>query len=225
VKDYVLGKYNIGSTATLRTKLLSIVGAMTRCIPDTITKLSTIANSVERTTNVQVEPDTRSFPNWITEVLPALDVIIASDNLICKTIASVFKHGYVFRVSVLFNTKIGANLGEPGVNYLDLTNKVWSLGKVKSSKPVDLPVTDELIASIGQFCTNGAWLIDASPRERINPTLGAYAWGSYTNNQLRHSFETYNVNTPNRSLETQMQYHTILGHTRETALQFYCPLE
>ena len=113
---------------------------------------------------------------------------------------------------------------EPGINYLDLNTKIWHLGKVKASKPVDLPVTDELIASIGQYCTNGAYLIDVPDKERVNPTLGMYAWGSYSNNQLRHSFETYNVNTADRSLELQTHFHTILGHTRDTALQYYVPL-
>ena len=230
IKDYVLGKYVIGNTSTLRTKLLSIVGAMSRCVPDTITKLSVVANTVERTENIQVLPDTRNFPNWIEDALPALDVIIASNNKTCSTIASVFKEGYVFRISVLFNTMVGPNLGQSNINYLDLDTKIWHLCKIKASKPVNIPVTDALIDSIKQYCTNGAigghwWLIDVPLlKDRINPTLGAYGWDSYTNNQLRHSFETWNVNTPGRSIEEQMHYHTILGHKRETALQYYCPL-
>jgi len=224
VKQYVIDNYIITNTAGLRTKLLSIVGAMSRCVPDVITKLSVVANTVEKTTNITVEPDNRVFPNWVTEVLPALDVIIASNNKICSTIATIFKEGYVFRIAVLFNTMVGPNLGQPGVNYLDLGKKIWSLGKIKGSKPVDLLVTDALVASIGQFCTNGAWLIDVPAKDRVNPTLGAYDWSSYTNNELRHSFETFNVNTIGRSIDTQNLFHTILGHSRETALQSYVPI-
>jgi len=214
--------YMIKNTSVLRTKLLQISGAQQRCRKTETTKLATLANIAERTISIPAVVDTRVFPCWHSESLPTLRKIAGDkDNKICAIIAKCFIQGYVFRLSVIFNTIYGPNLGRPGVNYLDTVAKVWYLGKVKASKPFSFTVTDDFIASLSPV--NGEYLIkDVIATRRVNPSLGLYSWASYTNNELRHSYEAYNINpTTGRSEAEQALWHSILGHTRATAHEYY----
>jgi hypothetical protein len=222
IVEFILKNYVIKNTSVLRTKLLQISGAQQRCRKTETTRLATLANIAERTISIPAVVDTRVFPDWNTESLPALQKIVDDkNNKICAVIAKCFIQGYVFRLSVIFNTVYGPNLGRNGLNYLDTVAKVWHLGKVKSSKPFSFTVSDAFIASLNPV--DGEYMIkDVLATRRVNPSLGLYSWNSYTNNELRHSYEAYNISpTTGRSEAEQALWHSILGHTRATAHEFY----
>ena len=223
VVDYVRHKYVISSISVLRTKLLSICGAMHRCVPNVTSKLALLANTAERKISVPIIADERIFPDWQLECLPSLQEIAVGGNKICAIIAKCFLHGYVFRLSVIFNTKYGPNQGELGVNYLDTVAKVWHLGKIKSSKPFSFAVSDDFLKGLKPVV--GEFMFNVPDQRRVNPSLGVYNWTSYTNNELRHSYEVYNTSpSTGRSISEQELWHQILGHTRQTALEHYVPL-
>ncbi len=216
--EFIKNHYALRTVKDLSTKLGIYSSLITRT---GLVQTNHIKHAMKDCYNTVVVPTvtkTEVTPDWIAEVLPALENIIQTGSSTCVTLATLFKYGYVLRTNQIFST----TLTDDGVsNYLDLDNCIWYIRTQKNRKIKEFEIERELIDLLRPSKPQ-RYLIHKSTGDKYGKTsLSYHEWPTYNSVTLRHSYETWNVYGSGRTLEEQNYWHDVLGHTRATVLGTY----
>ncbi len=217
--EFIKDKYALRSVKDLSTKLGIYSSLITRTGLVETNNLKHAMKDCYKTVIIPTNTQTDPTPDWITDVLPALENIIATGSPVCSTLATIFKYGYVFRVNQIFSTSL---VDDGKSNYLDLDNNIWYMRNQKNTKVEHFNIPKELSDLLRPARKGQKYLICKSTGAPYSETtLSYHKWPTYNNTVLRHSYETWNVNSSGRTLEEQNYWHAILGHNRATVLGTY----
>lgn len=208
--------WNITSIASLKQKLSAISSLMTRSRFGKDHNIKKLIRNADRMQYVEVKTVGKKIPDWETDLLPKLKELSKQDG-VCGTIAKIFSYGYVLRVGEIFTTTLIDN----GIsNFLDLDAGKWIVRNQKNGTPKEFDVDPELCKQISR----GRWLLRKSDGEQYCKsarTLKYHGWQLPDNHTIRKSYETWNINNSGRDGEQKATWHKILGHTKETAEDYY----
>lgn len=199
--------------------------------------ITLVERITERTLPPDQEPRSRSespppepcfVPNARWEVtLPRLKELAKNDDAVGR-IALVYSYGYVLRIGELHRTKF---VDDPLYNFLDLSNCVWTVRYFKGDKdhlPIRRPfkvfdVDQELCDILMAYYDNddNPFLIHKSFGDPYDSHKMPTSWPLQNCQELRRSYETWNINDSGRQASEIREWNRILGHTPYTVSKYY----
>ena len=218
IAKFINKKWIIKNLETFSAKLSHLGTLMTRTGWGKQHNINTIRNNIETHTKDYYKPaivKMPDIPKW-TDLQPKLKEL-GTENSNRGTVARIFSHGYVLRISELFNTNL---INPESINYLNLETGEWKIGNQKNSKQKKFTIPEELFRTIPK----GTWLLrksDTTPYSSCNHDLHHLKWPLDNNHTMRKSYETWNRHYSGRTDEEKLIWHEILGHSLETVQKSY----
>jgi hypothetical protein len=136
-------------------------------------------------------------------------------------------HGYPLRIGDIALTNI---YKKDNYHHLDLQNKIWTINadKTKNRRYRQFNVSDEFVAKVKESVHESGWLVcrqNTGKLYKAAVSMNMLQISSFTINEVRNSFETWNYSRDNVSeAEKELLSINILGHTASTARAYYTPL-
>ena len=206
---YILNHYNVRDGNSLAAKLSPFKSVVFRLTgKDTVDALSTWGDTViyarknfndiitemgdqiqKKTTNqcTSVEPTSLSWTS-AQEQLHNVSIIKNLDSRV-RVLATIYKYGYILRMSTIFRTY--THLGDSGsreyYNYLDLENRIWNIiddgvEKVSFSIPDAMAKELQVLTHGGSFCRG--WLLPQRRGTAYAPEASLSSFSSWTKSGL-----------------------------------------
>lgn len=218
IAKFINKKWIIKNLESFSAKLSHLGTLMTRTGWGKQHNINTIRNNIETHTKDYYKPDTVKMPDipkW-TDLQKKLKEL-GTENSNRGTVARIFSHGYVLRISELFNTNL---INPKSINYLNLETGEWIIRNQKNSRQKKFTIPQELCKTINK----GTWLLrktDTTPYSACNQDLHHLKWPLNNNHTMRKSYETWNRHESGRTEEEKNIWHNILGHSLETVQKYY----
>ena len=179
------------------------------------------------------QPQNNARP-W-SEMLQVLQhEIDTNTNKFAKIMCICFKHGYVLRCGEIFNTTTGFNIPTPKLNFLDLNSRQWTITEHKSQGSAGLggrniparnfPVTKEFVDELRPYIDVPEFLLIYKSNFSPYSThlLKSVDIDSFSNNELRNSYEEWNWRQSGRTLaEKRFWSENVIGHSEIIAKLYY----
>lgn len=220
VAECCLKQWKIGNINHLQSIMRILSSLMTRTGFGDRHAMRSYSRSLHRIMTVPTRPAKSDVPDW-TVIQPKL-AAVRDVTTIGGRVAAIFSYGYVLRVGELFDTKL-VDDGEGFHNYLDLDGCVWHIVNQKNGKPKSFDVNPDLCKFLKDG-NLGTWLLgknNGQKYSRASHLLKNHRWKFPSNNDLRKSYETWNIHDSGRTPEEVSAWSTILGHRDNTVDDFY----
>lgn len=219
IADFCQQQWKISNIAHLTSIMRIISSLMTRTGFGDKHAMRSYSRSLNRILTVPALPVKSNAPIW-TEIQPKLAAAADRYTVVGK-IAAIFSYGYVLRVGEIFNTRIDKRDGY--YNYLDLDECVWHVINQKNGKPKTFDVEGRLCKFL-KGGNLGVWLLGKANGEQYAPAshiLKSHKWKFPSNNDLRKSYETWNINDSGRAPQEIEYWNMVLGHSSNVAHDYY----
>jgi hypothetical protein len=218
IAEILKKEYALRNHESLKQKLGSLSSLMTRTKLGDEHGIKQLHSDAVKLVKIDTVAAKWDVPDWINDLHPKLVALGNDGDRIKNIIAKIYGYGYVMRIGTLFDTK----LVDDGItNFLDLKNCIWHIRHQKNGEVMEFDVNPKLCK---ELATGRTWLLakqDGRPYNRAAKILKYHKWDLADCATIRKSFETWNVQQSGNSLETQLKWHKILGHSRRTVLSWY----
>ena len=198
----------------LRQKVMELKLDTTQTIPD-----------------AQPQNDARPWSEMLQVLQHEIDT---NKNKFAKIMCICFKHGYVLRCGEIFKTTTGFNIPTTKLNFLDLNSRQWTITEHKSQGSAGVggrsipartfPVTKEFVDELRPYIYVPEFLLIYKSNRSAYSThlLHSVDIDSFSNNELRNSYEEWNWRNSGRTLaQKRFWSENIIGHSEIIAKLYY----
>jgi len=227
----MLAKGKAHTKTDLINKLNLIVGLIRRFDPASkaLANLRDKIDELRRDNTAQIPnayPEHNAKP-WKDMKALLQEEINSNPNKFAKIACVCFKHGYCLRIGEIFATTLKMGFPKAATNFLNLNELTWYIHGHKNARttgPRKFTVTKEFVDELSDLIEMPEYLLifKSNYEQYSTHLLSSIGITSFTNTELRNSYEQWSWNESGRTKEEATYWsENVLGHTVATALSYY----